>query len=152
MKKVMSLLIVVLTAFSFAACEKAGNPVSPSAVDKPAQNNAGTFEVTYKDYKNFSRAVTVSGTINIEFSTGTYSYNGVIVSSDNEFSGPIHDNGTYTLRGNTIDMFDTATKMMNPSWQPSLYLSGTYDYRRTDTQIMIEGEGQYGSVKLVLNI
>lgn len=151
MKTVLNVLIIVLATLSFAACEKANNPVSPASIDKPAQNYSGTFEVTYKDYKNSARTVSLSGTINFDFSTDTYSYNGVVLNTDNELSGPVHDVGTYKIRGNTIEMYDNASKQMNPAWQPSLYLSGTYDYRR-DTALTIDGEGQYGSVRIVLNI
>jgi hypothetical protein len=151
MKPVLNIFIVILAALSFAACEKASNPVSPVSVDKTAQNNSGTFEVTYKDYKNSSRTVSLSGTINFNFGTDTYSYDGVIVSTDNELSGPVHDNGTYVIRGNYIEMFDNAAKQMNPVWQPSLYLSGTYTYRR-DTQVTIDGEGEYGSIRIILNV
>ncbi len=151
MKTILNMLIVILATLTFAACEKANDPVSPASIDKPAQNYNGTFEVTYKDYKNSSRTVSLSGALNFNFNTDTYSYNGVIVSSDNELSGPVHDTGTYIIRGNNIEMYDNATKQMNPIWQPSLYLSGTYNYRR-DTRVTIDGEGQYGSIRIVLNI
>ncbi len=152
MKTVINILIIVLTAISFAACGKTNDPVSPVSVDKPAQTNSGTFEVTYKDYRNTSGTVTLTGTINFDFGTDVYSYNGVIVSTDKELSGSLQDSGTYTIRGNSIDMFDNAAKMMNPAWQPSLYLSGTYSYRKINNQLILEGQGHYGSVKIVLNI
>ena len=152
MKKVINVLMITLIAASFASCGKANDPVSPVSVDKPAQTDSGTFEVTFKDYRNTSRTVTLTGTINFEFGTDTYSYNGVIVSTDKELNGSLQDSGTYTIRGNSIDMFDNATKMINPAWQPSLYLSGTYSYRKNNNQLIIEGEGLYGSVKIVLNI
>lgn len=151
MKTILNILIIVIATLTFAACEKANNPVSPASIDKPQQNYNGTFEVTYKDYKNSSRTVSLSGNINFNFNRDTYSYDGVVVSSDNELSGPVHDSGTYILKGNNIEMQDNAAKLMNPIWQPSLYLSGTYEYRR-DTRITIDGEGQYGSIRIELNI
>lgn len=151
MKKVMSVLIVLLTALSFAACEKANNPVTPnSSVDKISQSTNGTFEVTYKDYRNSSSDVSMTGDIEFNFDKNTYSYNAV-VSTDNELGQSLHDSGTYRISGNTIEMQDKAAMMMGAQWQPSLYLSGTYSYRQTDTQIIIQGDGEYGTVKLVIN-
>lgn len=150
MKTVLNLFIIVVAAFTFAACEKANNPVSASSVDKQVQNYSGTFEVTYKDYKNTSQAASFSGTLNLNFSTNTYTYEGVLVSSDNQLSQPVHDMGTYSIRGNNIEMYDNATKQMNPIWQPSLYLSGIYDYRNGNDQVTINGEGQYGTIRIVL--
>lgn len=150
MKKVMSVLIVLLTALSFAACEKANNPVTPNTVDKISQNTNGTFEVTFKDYRNATHDVSMTGDISFSFGTNTYSYDAV-VNSDNELDQSLHDSGTYRQSGNTIEMQDNAAKMLGAKWQPSLYLSGTYSYRETDTQIVIQGEGEYGSVKLVIN-
>ena len=150
MKTVLNLFIVILAAFTFAACEKANNPVSASSVDKQVQNYSGTFEVTFKDYKNSSRTASFSGTLNLNFSTTTYTYEGVLVSSDNQLSQPVHDMGTYSIRANGIEMYDNATKQMNPIWQPSLYLSGIYDYRNGNDQVTINGEGQYGTIRIVL--
>ena len=65
MKILMNVLIFVLASFSFAACEKANYQVSPDSIDKPAENYSGTFEATYKNYKNFSTSVTITGSINI---------------------------------------------------------------------------------------
>lgn len=150
MKKVMSILIVLLTALSFAACEKANNPVTPNTVDKTSQSTNGTFEVTYKDYRNSSSDVSMTGDIEFNFDTNTYSYN-ALVSTDNELGQSLHDSGTYRISDNTIEMQDNAALMMGSQWLPSLYLSGTYSYRETDNQIIIEGDGAYGSVKLVIN-
>ena len=152
MKTVMNLFVLIFVTFSLAACEKANNPVIPVSIDKSANAYSGTFDMTYKDYRNSSRTVSVSGNISFNFNTDTYSYNGVVLSTeDNEMSTSLHDNGTYTLKGNQIKMFDNAAKMMNPAWQPSLYLSGTYSYTRADTRIIIEGSGDYGSVRIILN-
>ncbi len=152
MKIVMNLFVLIVITFSLAACEKANNPVTPVSIDKSANAYTGTFDVTFKDYRNSSRTVSVSGNITFDFNTDTYSYNAVVVSTDDkEMATTLHDNGTYTLKGNEIKMFDNATKMMNPAWQPSLYLSGTYSYRRGDASIIIEGSGDYGNVRIVLN-
>ena len=151
MKILMNVLIFVLASFSFAACEKANYQVSPDSIDKPAENYSGTFEATYKNYKNFSTSVTITGSININFNSGSYSYNGNIISSDSQLNGPVHDNGNYTLMADSIKMYDNSTKLMNPAWQPSLYLSGIYSYTDTGSQLIIQGEGQYGSIRIVLN-
>jgi hypothetical protein len=150
MKKVMSVLIVLLTALSFAACEKANNPVTPNAVDKISQSTNGTFEVTFKDYRNSPRDVSMTGDIDFNFYKSTYSYNAV-VRTDNEIDQSLHDSGTYRISGNSIEMQDNAAMMMGARWQSSLYLSGTYSYKETDSKIIIEGEGEYGTVKLVIN-
>jgi hypothetical protein len=152
MRMFIKTLIFVFIAFSLAACEKANNPESPASIEKPTQDYSGTFEVTFTNYKNTSSTVTLTGNINISFSTNTYSYDGTILNSDNELSGSLHDTGTYTLRGNNIEMYDNATRLMNPIWQPSLYLSGTYTYSQSNNQVTIQGEGQYGTIKLILNI
>ena len=151
MKILMNVLIFVLASFSFAACEKANYQVSPDSIDKPAENYSGTFEATYKNYKNYSTSVSFNGNININFGTGTYSYNGNIISSDSQLNGPVHDNGNYTLTADSIRMYDNSTKMMNPAWQPSLYLDGIYSYTNTGSQVIIQGEGQYGTIRIVLN-
>ena len=150
MKKVMSVFIVLLSALSFAACEKADNPVTPNTVDKISQSTNGTFEVTFKDYKNSPHDVTMTGDIYFNFFKGTYSYTAV-VSTDNESGQSLHDSGTYRRTDGTIEMQDKAAVMMRAQWQPSLYLSGTYSYRESDTQIVIQGDGEYGTVKLVIN-
>ena len=152
MKTMMNIFVLVLVTLSFAACEKANSPTEPVSIEKSAQAYNGTFEVTFKDYKNSSRSVTATGNISFNFNTDTYSYNAIVVSSgDNELASSLHDNGVYTIKGNQITMLDDATKLMNPVWQPSLYLSGTYSYRRSDTQITIEGSGDYGYIRLTLN-
>ncbi len=158
MKTMMNLFVLVLVALSFAACEKVNNPVTPVSTDKSIQtSNAvrtynGTFNITYKDYKNSSRTVSASGSIRFKFNTDeTYSYSAIVVSSeDNEFSTSLHDKGTYTLKENQIQMIDDAAKLMNPIWQPSMYLSGTYSYRRGDSEIIIEGSGDYGTISIIL--
>ncbi len=153
MKTVMILFVIFLVTLSFPACEKANNPVTPASIDKTDQAYYGTFQVTYKDYKNASKTVSVSGNISFNFnSDNTYSYNAAVDSSANsQVSAALHDQGAYKIRGNTIEMSDNAAKLMNLAWQPSLYLSGTYSYRSGDSQITIEGSGDYGSVRIVLN-
>lgn len=153
MKTVINLFVLFLVAISFAACEKAVSPTAPVTVDKSANTYNGSFEVTFKDYKNSNRAVSVSGSISFNFNPdNTYSYDAVVVSSaENEVATSLHDNGTFHIKQNNIEMSDDAARMMNPTWQQSLYLSGTYSYRRSDTQTMIEGSGEYGSIRIVLN-
>lgn len=151
MKTVMNFLVLFLVTISLAACEKANNPTAPVPADKTALSNNGTFEVTFKDYKNANRTVTVSGDIDFNFNSDkTYSYEATVLNtSDNETASTFHDSGTYIIKGTQIQLFDNATKMMNPAWQPSLYLSGTYSYRKGDNETVIEGTGDYGSVRIV---
>ncbi len=153
MKTVMNLFILFLVTFSLAACEKTNNPAAPIVADKSASAHNGTFEVTYKDYKNASRTVSLSGNISFNFnSDSTYTYDAVIVSSqDNQLATSLHDHGVYSIKGDRIEMFDDAAKMMNPAWQASLYLSGIYSYIQSENQTIIEGSGDYGSVHIVLN-
>ncbi len=153
MKTMMNLFVLVLVSLSFAACEKANNPVAPVPTAKTSNADNGTFEITYNDYKNADRSLRVTGDIDFTFnSDNTYSYNATVISSsDNELSVPLHDKGTYTIKGENIEMFDNATKLMNPIWQPSFYLSGTYSYMTSDSRIIIEGTGHYGTVRIVLN-
>ncbi len=153
MKTMMNLFVLVLVTLSFAACEKTNNPVTPVPADKTSDSNNGTFQVTYKDYRNADRTLTVSGNIDFNFnSDSTYSYTATVLSSsNNEFTTSLHDNGTYTIKGDKIELSDIAPKMMNPIWQPSLYLSGTYSYLISDSQTVIEGSNDYGSVRIVLH-
>ncbi len=153
MKIAMNVLLIILATITFASCEKTMNPVTPdSSIDKTTQSYTGGFEVVYKDYQNTSRSVTLSGSINFNFNQGSYSYTGVLSTADAKVNTTeIHDNGTYTIRGNQIEMHDDATKRMNPQWLPSLYLSGVYSYRQSDTQVIIEGSGDFGSVRIVLS-
>jgi hypothetical protein len=153
MKTMMNLFALVLFTLSFAACEKTNNPVNPVAADKTSLFDNGTFEVTYKDYQNADRTVTLSGDIDFNLnSDNTYSYTATVSSSsDNENTTTLHDNGVYKIKGDNIEMYDNATKLMNPAWQPSLYLSGTYSYIRNDNQIIIEGSGTNGAVRIVLH-
>ena len=153
MKTMMNLFVLVLVTLSFAACEKTNNPVNPVSTDKASVLNNGTFAVTYKDYQNADRTVTLSGNIDFNLnSDNTYSYTATVLSSsDNENSITLHDNGIYKIKGDNIEMYDNATKLMNPAWQQSLYLSGTYSYIRNNNQIIIEGSGANGNVRIVLN-
>ncbi|HKB86310.1 MAG TPA: hypothetical protein VKD08_09090, partial [Ignavibacteriaceae bacterium] len=101
---------------------------------------------------NTSRSLTLTGSINFNFNQGTYSYSGVLSTTDASVnSTEIHDEGTYMIRGEHIEMYDNATKRMNPQWLPSLYLSGVYSYRHTDTQIIIDGTGDFGAIRITLN-
>jgi hypothetical protein len=152
MKTVMYLFILVLVTISFAACEKANNPVAPVTLNKNTQTYSGTFDVTYKDYKNTPHSVSVSGEISFIFDGDTYSYDAQVVNTqDNVVETTLHDQGTFSITGNKIEMYDNATRLMNPTWQPSLYLSGTYSYLKGDNQITIEGTGNFGSVRLSFN-
>ncbi len=153
MKIAMNVLLIIFATLTFASCEKATNPVTPdSSIDKTTQSYNGSFEVTYKDYKNTSRSETLTGSIDFNFNQGSYFYSGVLSTADARVNTTeIHDQGTYTIRGENIEMFDDATKRMNPQWLPSLYLSGVYSYRHTDTQVVIEGTGDFGSVRITLN-
>jgi len=64
MKLAMNVFLIILATITFASCEKTKNPVAPdSSVDKTAQSYTGGFKVTYKDYQNTSRSLTLTGSI-----------------------------------------------------------------------------------------
>ncbi len=160
MRIVMNVVMGLLLAVAFAACQKANDPVSPVLANKTdiissqlaAQSYDGSFEVTYKNYRNTDASSTMKGSIDIIFNKSNYTYNGEL--SDNPGEDvtltSIHDSGTFSTHGDIISMFDNATKMMNAGWMPSLYLSGDYSYSHIGDQIIIEGDGNYGSIKIVL--
>jgi hypothetical protein len=161
MKIVMNLVIVLFIAVALAACQKANNPVSSNSLNKTNlntmgitdQNYNGRFEVTYKDYRNTNQDVTMTGSINFVFKKSTYSYDAVITDVPDAVTEEfLHDSGTYEFNDhdNGISLADNATKTMTAGWKSSLYLSGNYIYRHTGDQTTIEGNGRFGTIKIVL--
>jgi hypothetical protein len=153
MKIAMNILVILFAAITFAACEKANDPVAPSTLDKTQQNYYGTFETTYKDYKNLNQTVRMAGTINFVFNQSTYSYNGLVTSSSTtETTGPVNDSGIYQINNEQIQMQDNATKLMSAVWKPSLYLSGNFKYIQSADQVIIEGSDDNGSIVITLHL
>lgn len=159
MKLIMNIVAVLFISIAFAACQKANDPVSPDNINKSDLNSTGitstgydgSFEVTFKNYKNTQQTTTLKGTINFIFDKSTYSYFGEISNTSEEPTTiTIHDIGTYTLNGNIISLADDAAKMEHAGWMPSLYLSGDYKYTHTGNLTVIEGNGRFGSIKITL--
>lgn len=159
MKIIMNVVIGFLIAVAFAACQKATNPVSPDlnktdliSSGMETQGYNGNYEVTYKNYRNTGVTTTVTGSIDFIFGKTTYTYNGQPSDfTEGVSSQTLHDAGTYLIHGNTITMADNAIKMMaHAGWMPSLYLSGEYSYKHSGDQVIIEGTGSFGSIKIVL--
>lgn len=160
MKFIINAFAIFVIAITFAACQKANDPVSPNIVDKTsgagstgisAQGLAGDFQVTFKNYRNTNATVTIAGKLNFVFEKTTYSYSAQVSNSvDEPTSTFFHDRGTYSLDGNIIKLADDATKLMSMGWMPSLYLSGSYSYTRANGLTIIEGNGLFGTIKIVL--
>jgi hypothetical protein len=159
MKVFGSMILALILAVVFSACQKTIDPVSPNPGDKidfisgglANQAFIGTFEVTMKNYRNTDRTVTISGTIEFVFGRSTYTYNAKVINASADVTETdLHDKGTYTMDQNRITMSDDAAKLMNPGIMPSLYLSGVYGYNHEAAQSTIEGNGAFGSAKITL--
>jgi hypothetical protein len=123
--------------------------ISPASIT--GQSYDGSFEVTFKDYKNTQHSATLKGTISFNFGKTTYFYSGEIANASDEPTGTVvHDQGTYSLDGDIIKLADDATKMMHAQWMPSLYLAGDYSYTHMGDVIVIEGNGRFGALKITL--
>jgi len=158
MKILGNMMLILILAIVFSACQKTVDPVSPDPSNKiefvtnglAETAYSGTFEVTFKNYKNTDRTVSISGTIDIVFGKSTYTYEAKISNASEDVTDTyLHDTGIYTLEAGRITMADDATKLMNAGTMPSLYLSGDYTYTHTAAQSTIEGTGAYGTVKII---
>lgn len=158
MKIFGNMMLILILAIVFSACQKTVDPVSPDPSNKiefvsnglAGTAYSGTFDVTLKNYKNTDRTVSISGTIDLVFGKSTYTYEAKISNASEDITEIyLHDTGTYTLDAGRISMADNATKLMNPGTMPSLYLSGDYTYAHTAAQSTIEGTGAYGTAKIV---
>ena len=160
MKVIWNVMLIMFISIAFAACQKANDPVSPTMVNKTDQGSStgvdnqgysGSFQVIYKNYKNTSATTSLTGSINFIFEANKYSYTARVSSTvEDPADVYLHDTGTYTRNGDFIQLSDDATKMMHAQWMPSLYLSGDYSYSQIGDQIIIEGTGRFGSVKITL--
>ncbi len=154
MKTIIKLAVVFMIAISFAACEKAVNPVSPSSLDKTASDaaaltQAGTFEITTPD----SRAIDpqpLSGYINFYFdeATSTYKYDGRIISEIDKDSRNIGNTGTFQRKGDYIKLVDNSIVQAD---RMGLDLYGDFQYMERGSQVIIEGESTLGHIKIVLS-
>ncbi len=154
MKKLVKLAAVFLIAISFAACEKAVNPVSPTSLDKTASqitslSQTGTIEITTPD----SRAIAsqpLTGYINFYFddAASTYKYDGRIISDVDKYSRNIGNTGKFERRGDYIKLVDNPIVQAD---QMGLDLYGDYQYMQRGNEVIIEGESSLGHIKIVLS-
>lgn len=112
---------------------------------------AGTFSVTFKQFRNSQRAVQQSGSILMSFSDSAYTYQAIATrSSDSTASDSLGDTGNYSLQATTISMDDVAWRRLGPLWYPSLYFRDTFTYQVVDHQIRISQENTFAKWELNL--
>lgn len=153
-KTLIKLAVVFIIAISFAACEKAVNPVTPTSLDKTASEfsafaQSGTFEITIPDSRVINNKP-LSGYINFYFddAASTYKYEGRIISEVDKDSRYFENTGKFERKGDYIKLID------NPVLQAArltLDLYGDYKYEQRGSQITIEGESKLGHIKIVLS-
>jgi len=138
MKKTIIMLILLGVSF-LIDCQKENVLTSPiTFIDGEF---AGTFIVTFINYKNTNIPVTQRGSIKFKFNDDFYKYEGQVEhSSDNQKPFKIRDDGRYEVKNNNINMVDDANLKMQPGWLPSLYLMSDYEYSWNGKILTISGK------------
>lgn len=144
--------IIAISAVCFLLLGNCSQVTAPA--DEPTLGPgeyAGTFSVTFKQYRNSQSPVMQSGGIRISFSDSTYNYEALVThSSDSTAIDSLGDSGTYTLETPNISMDDIAWRRMGPAWYPSLYFKNTFTYQVVDKQIKISQENSFARWELNL--
>jgi opacity protein-like surface antigen len=158
MKIFVKAAALFIVAISFAACQKAENPVSPSTINKSTTRAStvvynGTFEIMHPETGISGTFSAVSGTIifSFDYAASTYKYDG-------QFSGSQADNYSSRLQGSgKFEMMGDNIKLSNyPAIRTtledySLIFNGKYQYIEHGDQIIIKGDTDIGYITIVLN-
>jgi hypothetical protein len=157
MKILLKFAVLIIIAISFAACEKANNPVAPTSFSKTESQilsgtHSGTFEIISPNTATMAGSSTITGTITFDFDdlTSTYKYNGTIGNTDaNETARNIYDTGKYEKKGDTVKLVDDPRAETTVGLD-YLYLDGIYNFAQDANKISIQGDSELGRILITL--
>ena len=149
MKTIFNTFLFLLIIFVFSACSDVTSPVENVTIDKGEYT--GIFSVTFWHYQDYNSVVTQTGNISIAFEDTTYIYSGAVEYSSTLSSlDSIWDWGHYSIEADSIEMEDISWMLMNPLWQSSLYLKGSFNIKNNGTQIIISQSSSFADWEIVL--
>ncbi len=159
MKQLVKFVLLLLVAISFAACEKASNPVSPNSLNK--QNlqaldgvYSGTFALSTRNGEVVDHPESATGSIvfTFNYSNSTYKYSGTFDSASQiDYIKTIKDSGKFLRKGDTIIMRDNPLAITDLRAHTSLNLEGDYKISTQGNKTLIEGLTKDGNIKIVLD-
>ncbi len=148
-KTIFKSFLFYFLIFVLPSCKNTVSPESNIAINKGEYS--GTFSVTYKNYKNYSSAVTQSGSISIFFNDSTYEYSAIAdYSSDTLASDSLGDSGRYSINQGNIVMDDFCWLRMDDIWHNSLYFEGTFSIHKIDNILQIVQDNSFAKWNLNL--